>query len=61
MKKEKDKEVLIRVVIDKELIEIMNKMRLKLSNMTYDSLDKESYRKLSKILARKIKDSGVII
>ena len=56
-KTNEEKEVTITVRISPELLEIFEKMRKQLGELTYEALDDVSYNDLSRILARKIKSS----
>jgi len=58
-KTNEEKEVTITVRISPELLEIFEKMRKQLGELTYEALDDVSYNDLSRILARKIKESKI--
>lgn len=55
-KSSEEKEVTITIRVSPELLEVFEKMRKQLNNLTYDAMGNVSYNELSKILARKVKE-----
>ena len=48
-----------RIYVDPELIEVLDSIANKLNDLAYQSFEETDYKKMSRILARKIKENNL--